>query len=372
MNAIPNALANVCDIIPYVPGKPIEYLKRELNLPKNLAIIKLASNENPLGIPPKAKSALRASISDIDRYPDGNAYKLKHAIVTKFKKYKINLDQLVIGNGSNDVLELAARAFLNHKQKAVFSQYSFAVYPLVCETCNAQKIEVKVKANFEQDLEKIALTATKKKVKLVFLANPNNPTGVYASLDRVYDFIKTIPANCVIILDQAYSEYLSEDQDKSLNWLAEFPNLIITRSFSKIYGLSGLRVGYAITHPQIANWMNRIRQPFNVNHLAMKAATAALSDKNFVLKSKKNNTQQLKYLDAELAKLSLPTIPSYANFISFKVKNANKIYLELLKSGIIIRPLASYQLKDWLRVTVGSPSQNKRFITTLSKILKNV
>lgn len=369
---------NIKEISPYIPGKPIEELRRELKLPKNLKIIKLASNENPLGISPKTLIAVKKALGESSRYPDGNAFILKSAICKKFAQYKISDKQIVIGNGSNDILDLAARAFLSSGDKIVFSQYCFAVYPLVAKTCNAIAVEVPVQENFSQDLQKMAQAVIKHQAKAVFLANPNNPTGVYSPMNEVYEFIKLIPPSCAIVLDEAYCEFLSaqalknSNENESFNWLAEFPNLIICRTFSKIYGLGGLRVGYALCHSQVADWLNRLRQPFNVNHLAIVAASTAIDDNVFVAKSRKNNQEQLIYLSKELNKLKLSTIPAFANFITLKVENAEKVNLELLKKGIIVRPLKSYQMPDWLRVTVGLPTENKKFIETLKKIINNV
>lgn len=376
MKSPPPALVNIQNISPYLPGKPIEELRRELKLSPAVKIIKLASNENPFGASPKSLTAIKKTLTESARYPDGNAFLLKSAIVDKFKKYNLSSEQIVIGNGSNDVLDLAARIFLNSNDVAVFSQYCFAVYPLVTQACNAKAIEVPVLPDFNQDLNAITNAVIRHKAKVAFLANPNNPTGVFNPMNEVLEFIKKIPTSCVIILDEAYTEYLDtqkgEDENISFNWLSQFPNLIITRTFSKIYGLGGLRVGYALAHPQIADFMNRLRQPFNVNHLAITAAVAAISDTVFLEKSKKNNREQLKFLHTSLEKLKLSTMPAFGNFITFKLDKASEVNIQLLKSGIIVRPLKSYGLPDWLRVTVGTADENKKFINSLTKIINKV
>ena len=370
----PQALSNIQAITPYVPGKPIDALKRELGLSD---VIKLASNENPFGYAPKVKIALEAAINDSSRYPDGNGFRLKAALSQYFSAhggFAITPDSIVVGNGSNDVLDLAGRVFLTSGDAVVMSEYCFAVYPLVAQAANAKAIVVPTH-DFVQDLSAMSDAVKIHNAKLLFLANPNNPTGVWHEMHTIKRWIESIPNTCVIVLDEAYTEFLAVDNAReanaSLSWLEEHPNLIITRSFSKIYGLGGLRVGYALAHPVIADWMNRLRQPFNVSNVALAAAEAALVDEAFIHESRTNNTQQMAVLEAGLHALALRTIPSRGNFLTFQVANAADLNQNLLQAGIIVRPLSSYGMKDWLRVTIGTPSENTFFLAVLKKLLEH-
>ncbi len=351
-------------IAPYQPGKPISELARELGLDPN-DIIKLASNENPLGVSPLAMQAIQRALADIARYPDGNGFELKYALS---QRYGVDMSQIVLGNGSNDVLELAARAFLVPGLEAIYSQHAFAVYPLATQATGATGIEVPAR-DFAHDVDAM-LRAITPRTRLVFLANPNNPTGTLIRSADLLAFLLAVPPSVVVVLDEAYNEYLPDDlKADSVGWLNEFPNLIVTRTFSKAYGLAGLRVGFAFAHVGVADLMNRVRQPFNVNSISLAAATAGLDDREFVRRSFELNQSGLRRITQGLAQLGLSYIPSFANFVSFKVKDANGVFQQLLTRGVIVRPIASYGMPDYLRVTIGLQSENERFLEALQQSL---
>jgi histidinol-phosphate aminotransferase len=368
----PTASADICDlapqyirvIAPYQPGKPISELARELGL-EEAGIIKLASNENPLGIGPMAKRAIETAIADLGRYPDGNGFALKHALS---RRHRVAQECIVLGNGSNDVLEMAARAFLTPGLEAVYSQHAFAVYPLAVQAVGATGVEVPAK-DYGHDLAAMRRAVTAK-TRLMFVANPNNPTGTLVPPRELEAFIADLPRDVLLVLDEAYSEYLPDELKSDSNgWLARYPNLVVTRTFSKVYGLAGLRVGYAFASAGVADLINRVRQPFNVNSLGLAAATAALDDEAFVRKSHElNRTGMLQVTDG-LKKLGLEYIPSFGNFVSFRVKDAAGVFQKLLKAGVIVRPIASYGMPQHLRVTIGLESENRRFLESLGKIL---
>ena len=347
-------------IAPYQPGKPISDVARELGM-MEADIVKLASNENPLGASPKALAAIQSSLGDLAMYPDGGGFALKAAIS---KKYSVSTEHIILGNGSNDILELAARTFMRAGDSAVYSQHAFAVYPLATQAVGAAGIEVKAK-NFGNDLDAM-LTAIRADTKMIFLANPNNPTGTFIPGSSLQVFLKRVPQRVLVVLDEAYGEYLKDaDVYDSVPWLAEFSNVIISHTLSKAYGLAGLRIGFGLAHPQLIDLMNRVRQPFNVNHLAMVAAVAALGDDAFIRESRRVNDAGLSLLTTELAKRNLETIPAFGNFITFKIPNARRVFESLLRQGVIVRPIAGYGLPDYLRVTVGTEAQNRRFLAAL-------
>jgi len=354
------APAHIRAINAYQPGKPIGDVARELGL-NEADIIKLASNENPLGASQKAVAAIQSALHDLASYPDGGGYALKAAVA---KKYNVDPAQIVLGNGSNDILELATRTFMQAGDSAVYSQYAFAVYPLATQAVGATGIEVKAK-NFGNDLEAMLL-AIQPTTKIVFIANPNNPTGTFIAGSALYGFMQRAPKNVLVIFDEAYGEYLrSEDTYDSVPWLAEFPNLIISHTMSKAYGLAGLRIGFGFAAPELVALMNAVRQPFNVNHLAMVAAEAALSDDEFIAESRRVNAEGLATLQHELTARGYDTIPSAANFITFKISQAGAVNQSLLRQGVIVRPIASYGLPDHLRVSIGTAAQNQRFLAAL-------
>ena len=349
-------------IAAYQPGKPISDVARELGM-NEAEIIKLASNENPLGASPKAIAAIQSALGELALYPDGGGFALKAAIS---KKYAVLPEQIILGNGSNDILELAARTFMRAGDSAIYSQHAFAVYPLATQAVGATGIEVPAK-EFGNDLDAM-LTAIRADTKMIFLANPNNPTGTFISGAALYSFIKRVPPKVLVVLDEAYGEYLGDaDVYDSVPWLAEFPNVIISHTLSKAYGLAGLRIGFGLAHPQLIDLMNRVRQPFNVNHLAMVAAVAALGDDEFIRESRRVNAIGLALLEAELAKRNLDTIPAFGNFITFKIENAKRVFDSLLRQGVIVRPIAGYGLPGYLRVTIGTEAQNLRFLAALDK-----
>ena len=351
-------------IAPYQGGKPIAELAREMGL-NEADIVKLASNENPLGISPKAQMAIDEAVHTIARYPDGNSFALRQAVSEKFG---VAHNQIVFGNGSNDILELAARAFLHADCEAIYSQHAFAVYPLVTQAVGATGVVVPAK-NYAHDLDGF-LKAITPKTKLIFIANPNNPTGTLLSKDALRAFIHVVPRHILIVLDEAYDEYLSAThKSEAISWLAEFENLIISRSFSKAYGLAGLRIGFGVMHAEVADMLNRVRQPFNVNSIAQAAAVASLADEDFVARSYALNQAGMAQLTQGFNKLGLEYIVSYANFVSFKVANAAQVNQQLLQSGVIVRPIANYEMPEYLRVSIGLFSENARFLTVLEEIL---
>ena len=351
-------------IAPYQPGKPISELARELGLEES-SIIKLASNENPLGVSPKAQQAIRAVLNELARYPDGNGFELKQALV---RRYDVSMDAIVLGNGSNDVLELAARAFLSPDKSAIYAQHAFAVYPLAVQATGARGIEIPA-TNYGHDLPAMlgAIDAT---TQLVFIANPNNPTGTYLEGAVLEAFLAAVPERVLVVLDEAYNEYLAPAlRQQSLAWLRRYPNLILTRTFSKAYGLAGLRVGYAFASPQVADLMNRVRQPFNVNSVSLAAAAAGLEDLDFVERSYALNADGMRQVTRGLEKLGLSYIPSHGNFVSFRMNDAAGVFQRLLRSGVIVRPIAGYGMPDHLRVSIGLPEENERFLASLARAL---
>ena len=351
-------------ITAYQPGRPISDVARELGM-SEADILKLASNENPLGASPKALAAITAALGDLAMYPDGGGFALKAAIA---KKYSVAPEQIILGNGSNDILELAARTFMKSGDSAVYAQHAFAVYPLATQAVGARGIEVKAK-NFGNDLDAM-LAAIRADTKMVFIANPNNPTGTFISGTELRAFVQRVPNKVLVVLDEAYGEYLSEaDVYDSVPWLAKFPNVIISHTLSKAYGLAGLRIGFGLAHPQIIDLMNRVRQPFNVNHLAMVAAVAALNDDAFIQESRRVNDAGLALFKTEFAKRNLEIIPAFGNFISFKIANTPRVFEALLKQGVIVRPIAGYGLPDYLRVTIGTEAQNRRFLAALDTVI---
>lgn len=355
------APAYIRSIAPYQPGKPISDLARDKGLDPS-QIVKLASNENPLGVSPNAHMAMMDALDDIARYPDGNSVLLRDAVCEKFN---VTPAQLVFGNGSNDILELSARAFLAPGDEAVYSQHAFAVYSLVTQAVGATGIIVPAK-QFGHDLDAM-LKAITPKTRMVFVANPNNPTGTLIGKLELKKFLSAVPKHVLIMLDEAYDEYLTDElKAESIGWLGEFDNLVISRTFSKAYGLAGLRVGFGVTSKEIADLMNRVRQPFNVNSIAQAAAVASLADDEFVERTRALNQAGMVQITQGLQKLGLSFIPSFANFVSFKVNDAPKVYERLLNQGVIVRPIANYEMPDYLRVSIGLFSENARFLEVLA------
>ena len=353
-----NACESILGLSPYQSGKPIDELARELGL-KN--ITKLASNENPLGVSSAVKEAVFNSLSSINRYPDGNCFELKKAIS---EKLSVTTNMISLGNGSNELLELIARVFVSKKtDEIIFSEYAFVVYPLVTQALGATA-KVSPAADYGHDLNSM-LSLISKNTKLIYVANPNNPTGTLLGDDELYSFLKKVPKNVPVVLDQAYFEYLNIE-DHSIGWLKEFENLIITRTFSKAYGLAGLRVGYSLCSPLIADFINRVREPFNVNYTAQVAAIAALSDDDYLKDSITVNTDGYLQLTTGFDSLNLSYIPSHANFIAVEFNNAMKTYNDLLKEGVIVRPV---EMSGYLRISIGTSDENMHLLSALKKVL---
>lgn len=359
-------------IAPYQPGKPIAELERELGIS---GIVKLASNENPLGTSPLAVAAMHAAISDIARYPDGSGFDLKKALS---ERYQIEPACVVLGNGSNDLLELAAHAFLAPGDKVVYADHAFAVYALATQATGATGISVPATEGFGHDLSAMLQATVQHKVKMVFIANPNNPTGTFLGAAELLEFLSAVPPQVLVVLDEAYNEYLPQNlRYDSVGWLRNFPNLIISRTFSKAYGLAGLRVGYALAGELVADMLNRVRQPFNVNSIAQAAAVAALQDEAFVKRTCELNQAGMKQITQGLTRLGLEYIPSYGNFVCCRIvnpvqsgeKGASQMYRRLLELGVIVRPIANYGMPDYLRVSIGLESENEKFLSALAQAL---
>ncbi len=357
------ATKGVAGLQPYSGGKPIEELQRELGLDE---IIKLASNENPLGPSQKVLDAI-ASTKDLSRYPDGNGFNLKKALADK---HNIEPNKITLGNGSNDVLEMVARAFVTVEHQVIYSQHSFAVYPIVTQAVGAEHVVVPAN-EWGNDLPAM-LAAITDKTRLIFIANPNNPTGTWLNSLDLRNFLDNVPEHVIVLLDEAYFEYAISEKnypDCSL-WLNDFNNLIVTRTFSKAYGLAGLRIGYALSHPDIANLLNRVRQPFNNNSLALVAAETALQDVQYIEHSVEVNHSGMKQMILAFDDMGLEFIPSKGNFICVDFEQpADDVYQSLLEAGVIVRPVANYGMPNHLRVSIGTESENSRFINELAKIL---
>ena len=355
-------------IAPYQAGKPIAEVAREFGLDE-ASIVKLASNENPFGVPESSQRAMAAAAAELGRYPDANGFELKAALAAR---YQVPADWITLGNGSNDILEIAAHALVQKGQAVVYSQYSFAVYALATQGVGGRAIEVPA-VEYGHDLDAMA-AAIDADTRLVFIANPNNPTGTFIPAEQIAAFLAKVPAHVAVVLDEAYNEYLApEHKFESSQWVREFPNLIVSRTFSKAYGLAGLRVGFAIAQPALTDLMNRIRQPFNVNSLAQAAAIAALNDKQFLDKGAANNAAGYRQLVAAFEELGLEYVPSFGNFVLVKVGSDDtagaRINLALLKQGVIVRPVGNYGLPQWLRISIGLPEENATFIAALKKAL---
>src|SRR5258706_184768 len=343
-------------IAPYQPGKPISELAREMGLNEK-KIVKPASNENPLGVSPKARAAIKKALAELARYPDGNAFELKPAFA---RRHGVREECIVVGNGSNDLLELAAGDFLAPGRAAVYSQHAFAVYPLATQARGARGIVVPAK-NYGHDLEAM-LAAITPETRVVFIANPNNPTGTFATGGEIGNFLARARRDVAVVVDEAYSEYVPPNlRYDSVTLLEKYSNLILTRTFSKVYGLAGPRVGFGLMHPAVADLLNRVRQPFNVNSLALAAAVAALEDRKFVAKSTRMNRLGLARLERAFKTLGLEFIPSCANFVAFRVSRAGAGDEKLVRQGVILRPLAKYDMPDHPAATVGQPNEDGKF-----------
>ncbi len=360
------ALAGVQQLVPYVPGKPVDELQRELGLTE---VVKLASNENPLGTGLKVSAAIQATLPELTRYPDGSGFSLKSALSAKLA---VRPEQITLGNGSSEILELVMRTFVAPEHEVVFSQHAFALYPILTQAVGAKATVVPAK-NYGHDLSAMLASVTDN-TRLVFIANPNNPTGTLLAQTDLEDFIAALPSQVLCVLDEAYYEFVQPElRTESLDWPNRYPNLIVTRTFSKAYGLAGLRIGFGISSPDVADLLNRVRQPFNSNMLALAAAEAALSDTDYLTETLAVNNAGMKQLTDAFAALDLDWIPSAGNFVSVDVKQiALPVYEALLRKGVIVRPVANYEMPRHLRISIGTERENQIFIHALNEVLKGV
>ena len=369
MSVIDSALLQIRQLQPYTPGKPVEELERELGISN---AIKLASNENPLGCSAQVKEVLAQASEHVELYPDANAYYLKQQLA---QNLDVKPEQITIGNGSNDVIDLIARSFLDRGTAAIYSQYAFLVYALVTQACGAQAQVAKANTPDASQPYGHDLDAMQKLVndqtRVIFIANPNNPTGTWLEADALKSFISRVPEHIAIVVDEAYFEYVSLDEyPDSLQWLDQYPNLIVTRTFSKIYGIAGLRIGYSVSSPELCDLFNRVRQPFNGNTLALAAARAALDDDAFVEQSRNTNQQGLRSMQEWFDAKGINYIPSAGNFLTVQFgDDSDRIYQQLLQRGIIVRPVANYNMPDFLRISVGSKPQLEQMYKILDDIL---
>jgi histidinol-phosphate aminotransferase len=362
---------------PYQPGKPIAELQREYGVSD---VIKLASNENPLGPSPKVLAAMQHEFADLARYPDGNGFALKQALAAK---HGVDLSQVTLGNGSSDPLEFVVRVLVRPGDEVLFSEHAFAMYPIVTQAASAKAVTARAK-DWGHDLDAM-LAAITDRTRVIFIANPNNPTGTWLGEEELEAFIAAVPSRIAVVVDEAYFEYASDPALRSLQsakdypdasqWLGRYPNLMVTRTFSKAYGLAGLRVGYSLSHPDMANLMNRIRPPFNVNSLALAAACAGLGDVEHVRKGVALNTEQMAVVTTAAQEMGLGFIPSVGNFVCIDVGDSSvgrdgaAVYDALLHKGVIVRPVANYGMPRHLRVTLGLPEENQRFLKALADII---
>jgi histidinol-phosphate aminotransferase len=359
---------NLKNLPVYQPGRPIEEVARELGLPAG-NVIKLASNENPFGPSPLALAAMQKTLAGVNLYPDGNAFYLKRKLAEKLGVEPANL---ILGNGSNEIIEFAGHALLGGggataAPEVVVSQYCFAVYPIVTKLFGANLITVPAK-NHGHDLSAM-LRAITPQTRIIFVANPNNPTGTLAPREEVVRFINEVPDGVLLVMDEAYIEFLDDPVDLvSLVRLGTRPNLILMRTFSKIYGLAGLRIGYGIGNPEFIAALEKIRQPFNINLLAQAAALAALDDVEHIRKTRTNNFSGLDFFIKAFREFKLEFIPSHANFILVRVGDGQRVFEAMQRQGVIVRPMGGYQLPEWIRISIGTPSENERCLKAMKKI----
>ena len=353
------------DLPTYQPGRPIEEVARELNLPAS-EIIKLASNENPLGPSPAALAAMREVLASLHLYPDGNAFYLKQKLAQKLGVAPANL---ILGNGSNEIIEFVGHAYFALGVDVVVSQYCFAIYPLVAKMMGANVVTVPAK-NYGHDLPAM-LRAITPQTRVVFVANPSNPTGTLAPRAELIKFVNAVPEDTLLVMDEAYIEFLDDPVDLvSLIRPGARPNLLLTRTFSKIFGLAGLRLGYGIGHPDLIAVLEKIRQPFNINAIAQAGALAALDDAEHMRKTRENNARGLDFFERAFRDLKLEYVPSAGNFILVRVGAGQRVFEAMQKLGVIVRPMGGYQLPEWIRISVGTPKENERCLEALKKILR--
>lgn len=350
-------------ILPYQGGKPIEEVERELGITD---IIKLASNENPLGPAPSAVEAIKAAAGKVNLYPDGNSYYLKNDLA---KHLNVKPENLILGNGSNEVLTVIGDTFVSPGDEVIYSEQAFVVYMLVANVCGAKSVTPPLK-DYTHDLEAMADCITDK-TKVIFIANPNNPTGTMVNAEQVETFMRRVPDDILVAFDEAYYEYVErDDYPQTLKYIHDGRNVIVLRTFSKIYGLAGLRIGYGISNENVVEVMNKVRQPFNANLIAQTAAQASLQDAEHVEKSRRINSAGKAYLYDKLEEFGIDYVPSEANFILIHLnRSGQEVTDELLKLGVIVRPTTGYKFPNSIRVTVGTPEQNQRFIGALGGVL---
>jgi histidinol-phosphate aminotransferase len=347
----------------YQPGRPIEEVAREHNLPVE-SIIKLASNENPLGPSPKAIVAMQKVLANLHLYPDGNAFYLKRKLA---QKLQISPENIVLGNGSNEIIEFVGHALMRPGVDVVVSEYCFAIYPIMTKMFGANLISVPAK-NLGHDLPAMVRAITPN-TRVMFVANPNNPTGTLASPAEINDLVRQVPTNVLLVMDEAYIDFLADSADLLPELRKGRPNLLLMRTFSKIYGLAGLRLGYGIGHPELIAAMEKVRQPFNINSLIQAGALAALDDEDHLQRTRANNAAGLRRFEEVLRELKLPFVSSAANFILIKVGNGQKLSADLQKRGVITRPMAGYKLPEWIRITIGTPEENERCLNALRELV---
>lgn len=364
------ATPGVRSLTPYQPGKPIEELQREHAID---TVIKLASNENPLGPSPVVAETLAAGVAELSRYPDGNGFALKQALAAH---HRVGVSQITLGNGSSDVLEFVVRAFVQSGDEVLLSEHAFAMYSIVTLAAGGTPVAVPAR-NWGHDLAAMHAAITPR-TRVIFIANPNNPTGTWVSGDELQAFLSAVPEHVVVAVDEAYFDYARDpalgaaDYPDASQWLARFPNLLVSRTFSKVYGLAGLRVGYSLTHPDLADLLNRVRPPFNVNSQALAAAEAALADQAHVARAVVLNVEEMARVTDGVTEMGLDYIPSVGNFVCIEVgDSAAAVYDALLREGVIVRPVANYGMPRHLRVTLGLPAENERFLAALRKVLKS-
>jgi histidinol-phosphate aminotransferase len=353
----------ISEITPYQPGKPIEELKRELGIKE---VVKLASNENPLGPSPRALLAISRALSKVNRYPDGSCFYLRRRLS---KKLKVKPGNIIFGNGSDEIIDIIIKTFSVPEDEVITSESTFLEYKIIAQQ-NGRKVRTVPLKDFRYDLERIKENIGPK-TRVIFIANPNNPTGTYVNRSAVDKFLNSLPADIVVVFDEAYLEFAnSKDFPLSLNYFRQGKNVIILRTFSKIYGLAGLRIGYGIAREEFIRYLERARQPFNVNSLAQEAALAALDDTIFIRKAKKAASDGKQYLYGELDSLKINYLPSAANFILINLKQDGlKIFNQLLEEGVIVRDMCQYGLKNFIRVTIGTEKENRKFVIALKKVL---
>lgn len=352
------------DLPVYQPGRPIEEVARELGLPVD-GIIKMASNENPLGPSPLAMAAIEKALPQLHLYPDGNAFYLKKALATVLN---VNTGNLVLGNGSNEIIEFIGHALMGPGTEVVVSEYCFAIYPIMARMFGAKVVSVPAK-QYGHDLPAM-LQAITPRTAVVFVANPNNPTGTLAAPEDLLRMVKGVPPGVLLVLDEAYIEFLEEPVDLLPLIRAGQGNLLLMRTFSKIYGLAGVRLGYGIGHPDLVTTLEKVRQPFNINSVAQIGALAALEDSEHIQRTRQNNAQGLRFWEEALKKLGLNYVPSAANFILAQVGEGERVFVELQKLGVIVRPMGGYKLPEFVRISVGTPAENARCLEALKRVLR--